>query len=57
MTNKERSQLQALIRKHVAAQVALSWAGSKEPEDRVIIAERAKEAKTKLYNWMALRVS
>lgn len=57
MTNKERSQLQALIRKHVAAQVALSWAGSKEPEDKGIIEAEAKEAKAKLYNWMALRVN
>lgn len=55
MTNKERSKLQALIRKHVKTQVALSWAGSQEPEDRELIEANAKEAKQSLYNWIALR--
>lgn len=56
MTKKEHSQLQSLICKHVAAQVALSWAGSQDPEDREIIEANAEYAKRKLYNWISMRV-
>ena len=56
MTKKERSQLQSLISKHVAAQVALSWSGSQDPEDREIIKANAEYAKRKLYNWISMRV-
>ena len=54
MTNQERRKLQSLIRKHVEAQVALSWSGSAEPSDRDIIAANAEAAKRKLYNHLSM---
>ena len=56
MTNQERRKLQALIRKHVSAQVALSWSGSQEPEDRPIIEAKAAEAKARVNNYLAMLV-
>ena len=56
MTNQERRKLQSLIRKHVEAQVALSWSGSAEPSDRDIIAANAEAAKRKLYNYLSMMV-
>ena len=56
MTNQERRKLQSLIRKHVEAQVALSWSGSAEPSDRVAIAAHADDSKRKLYSYLSLLV-
>lgn len=56
MSNQERRRLQALIRKHVAAEVALSWSGAQEPSDRKIIEQEAKEAKRACYNYLSLLV-
>ena len=56
MTNQERRKLQALIRKHVEAQVALSWKGSAEPSDRGIVAANAAAAKRELYNYLSMLV-
>lgn len=57
MTNQERRKLQALIRKHVAAQVDLSWSGSQDPKDRPVIEANAKAAKAAMNNYLSLLVS
>lgn len=56
MNNQERRKLQALIRKHVAAEVALSWSGAQDPSDRKIIEQEAKDAKRACYAYLSLLV-
>lgn len=56
MNVNEHRRLQSLIRKHMQAQVNLSWSGSKEPEERAEIEAYAKEAKQKLYSFMSLLI-
>lgn len=56
MNNQERRKLQSLIRKHVAAEVALSWSGAQDPSDRKIIEQEAKDAKRACYAYLSLLV-
>lgn len=48
MDSKKKAKLNALIAKHVKAQIALSWAGSEEPEDAEITKGRATLAQNRL---------
>lgn len=40
----DKRQLKKLIKRHVAAQIALSWKGTERPEDVEEIERRAKNA-------------
>lgn len=57
MTNKERRKLQSLIRKHVAAQINLTWKVGVPPDEREQIEAEAKEAKNKLNAYLSLLVN
>ena len=57
MNKHTHRRMRNLIRQHVQAQIDLSWAGTKDPADRMLIEARAKEAKQNLYAYMILQVT
>lgn len=58
MTNQERRKLQSLIRRHVAAQLELSWANAANPfTDVKAIEELAKVAKRNMNAYLSLLVN
>lgn len=49
-TKAELEKLKRLIKKHTDAQVALSWAGSQDPEDREVIESEAEHSEKALFD-------
>ena len=57
ITIKQRAHLRALIRRHVATEVAMSWLGGQPPEDHAAIeleSERARLALDKFINQLVV---
>lgn len=52
MNTKQKKQLNKLIAKHVAAQVELSWVGSKMPEEHEEIETDARVAAQRLASFI-----